>query len=110
MLSGSRAGAFLIFAGPMIDYIGTGIRMDVYMKDNYDLPLITGLFVTSLLGVAVNISAYWAIKATSAVTYQVSGQIKNSLIIVMGFILFAYPVYLKVTIIYLHTIELDNNT
>lgn len=89
------SGLILFFVGPLVDYIGTGIRIDHYLTNNYDLPLITGLFVTSLLGVAVNITAYWAIKTTSAVTYQVSGQVKNSLIIVCGFVIFSYPVYMK---------------
>mmetsp|Transcript_25856 Transcript_25856/g.49128 ORF Transcript_25856/g.49128 Transcript_25856/m.49128 type:complete len:338 (+) Transcript_25856:130-1143(+) len=89
------SGAVLAVVGPVVDYIGTGVRMDSYLLDNYDLPLILGIFVTSFLGVGVNISAYWAIKVTSAVTYQVSGQVKNSLIIIIGFVLFAYPVHMK---------------
>jgi hypothetical protein len=48
---GTAAGFILFFVGPLVDYIGTGIRVDQYLAENYDLPLITGLFCTSLLGV-----------------------------------------------------------
>lgn len=37
------------------------------------------------------------IQATSAVTYQVSAQVKNAAIIVAGFVLFDYPIYPKVS-------------
>jgi hypothetical protein len=65
------AGLFLTLAGPVVDYMATGIRVDEWIRDNYDLPLIVGISVTSVLGVLVNITAYWAIKTTGAVTYQV---------------------------------------
>uniref|UniRef100_A0A7S0WT22 Sugar phosphate transporter domain-containing protein n=1 Tax=Pyramimonas obovata TaxID=1411642 RepID=A0A7S0WT22_9CHLO len=89
------SGSILSVAGPFVDYLATGVRVDEWVRDNYDLPLITGIVVTSVLGVLVNITAYWAIKTTGAVTYQVLGQVKNSAIIVLGFVLFSYPVLLK---------------
>jgi len=89
------SGLFLTLAGPVVDYMATGIRVDEWIRDNYDLPLIVGISVTSVLGVLVNITAYWAIKTTGAVTYQVLGQVKNSCIIVLGFIIFSYPVLAK---------------
>ena len=38
------------------------------------------------------------IQTTSAVTYQVSSQVKNAAIIFAGFVLFAYPIYAKVSV------------
>ena len=70
---GASPGSFLTLAGPIVDYAATGVRVDEWILDNYDLPLITGILMTSVLGVLVNITAYWAIKTTGAVTYQVSG-------------------------------------
>jgi hypothetical protein len=64
-------GLILSIAGPMVDFAATGIRLDEWLSDNCDLPLVTGVVVTSLLGVMVNITAYWAIKTNGAVTYQV---------------------------------------
>jgi len=89
------SGIFLSIVGPFVDYAATGVHVVAWVQDNYDLPLITGIVVTSVLGVLVNITAYWAIKTTGAVTYQVLGQVKNSAIIVLGFVLFSYPVLLK---------------
>ena len=67
----STAGIFLSIVGPFVDYAATGVHVVAWVQDNYDLPLITGIVVTSVLGVLVNITAYWAIKTTGAVTYQV---------------------------------------
>jgi len=89
------SGLILSIAGPVVDFAATGIRLDEWLSDNCDLPLVTGVVVTSLLGVMVNITAYWAIKTNGAVTYQVLGQVKNCGIIIIGFIMFAYPVLAK---------------
>jgi len=89
------AGIFLILVGPVVDWYATGIRIDLWLIQNNNTSVILGIMVTAVLGVAVNVTAYWSIKTTNAVTYQVAGQVKNMLIIVLAFILFSYPIYAK---------------
>lgn len=45
-----------------------------------------------LTGFAVNISTYWAIKATSGLTFKVLGSVKNTLVVVMGMLLYGEQV------------------
>eukprot|EP01006_Ploeotia_vitrea_P065399 TRINITY_DN9161_c0_g1_i1.p2 TRINITY_DN9161_c0_g1~~TRINITY_DN9161_c0_g1_i1.p2 ORF type:complete len:329 (+),score=190.78 TRINITY_DN9161_c0_g1_i1:98-1084(+) len=55
-------------------------------------PVVGGVLLTCLLAVGVNISNYLVIGKTSPVTYQVVGHLKTCLILILGFIVFEYPI------------------
>ncbi|KAK3257430.1 hypothetical protein CYMTET_33482 [Cymbomonas tetramitiformis] len=89
------SGIILMIMGPPVDKYSTGVWPFEWLADHWSPGLLFGFGMTSVLGVLVSITAYWTIKATSPVSYQVAGQVKNSLIIFLGFLLFGYPLHTK---------------
>jgi len=60
----------------------------------YDIQSTIAIFITSVLAFCVNLSIFLVIGKTSAVTYNVIGYFKLSLVVLGGFLLFQYPVVL----------------
>lgn len=53
--------------------------------------LVLNLFANNALAVAINLTSYFLISATSPVTYQVVGQLKTVLVVVIGYLCFDVP-------------------
>lgn len=58
-------------------------------------PAIFHILLSSMLAFGVNISIYGIIGRTSPVTYNVVGHVKTVLVLIMGFVVFQYPVLWK---------------
>lgn len=61
----------------------------------YSFAFVRDLLLSCLLAVVVNISTYMVIGKTSPVTYNVMGHGKTCFIIIMGFVIFRYPILFK---------------
>ena len=61
---------------------------------DFDRSLTEWIFilVSGLMAFLVNVSIYWIIGTTSALTYNMVGNVKLSLIIAVGYILFKDPI------------------
>jgi solute carrier family 35 protein E3 len=79
------SAAMLIPAIPMIDSMSTLKAMPSAMG-------CMAILLSCCLALLVNVSIFLVIGKTSAVTYNVLGHFKLTLILVLGFMLFEYPV------------------
>lgn len=79
----------LIFAVPFFDDLAA---LRAY---EWNSEAIRDIVISALLAFGVNISIYGIIGRTSPVTYNVVGHLKTACVLVMGFVVFGYPVMYK---------------
>jgi solute carrier family 35 protein E3 len=65
------------------------------MEYEWDSQTISWIMLTCILAFGVNVTNYLVIARTSPVTYQVIGHLKTCLILVLGFVVFKYPVVMR---------------
>ncbi|KAJ3342366.1 hypothetical protein HDU93_002482 [Gonapodya sp. JEL0774] len=70
---------------------------DIHALKTYELtsPAVRDIVITAAFSFFVNVSIYGIIGRTSALTYNVVGHFKTVTVVVLGFILFNYPVMFK---------------
>ncbi|KAG8181830.1 hypothetical protein JTE90_003977 [Oedothorax gibbosus] len=80
---------FLLFCVPMIEppWASDGLMNRTFNLLDLGLVLLSGL-----IAFLVNVSIYWIIGNTSAVTYNVVGQLKFCLTLIGGYLLFMEPI------------------
>ena len=74
----------LVPAVPIFDSISTLTELPSPMA-------LFAIFMSCVLALAVNVSIFLVIGKTSPVTYNVLGHLKLTIILVLGFVLFGYP-------------------
>ncbi|KAI9030520.1 triose-phosphate transporter family-domain-containing protein [Hyaloraphidium curvatum] len=83
------SAATLIFAVPFFD------DMEALRNYEWNAQAIQDIVLSALLAFGVNISIYGIIGRTSPVTYNVVGHFKTACVLVVGFVVFKYPVLWK---------------
>ncbi|CAN7989473.1 unnamed protein product, partial [Ixodes hexagonus] len=66
---------------------------DGFLSHRWTLPQMVLVFLTGVVAFLVNLSIYWIIGNTSAVTYNVVGHTKVLLILLGGFVVFQDPLH-----------------
>lgn len=79
----------LLFAVPFFD------DMTALRAYEWNASAIRDIVLSSMLAFGVNISIYKIIGRTSPVTYNVVGHLKTVCVLIMGFVVFKYPVMIK---------------
>ncbi|XP_042907470.1 solute carrier family 35 member E3 [Parasteatoda tepidariorum] len=79
----------LLFCVPMIE---PPWAQDGLFNHNWSLYDLTLVLISGLIAFSVNLSIYWIIGNTSAVTYNVVGQLKFCLTLLGGYLIFMEPI------------------
>ncbi|KAI8906359.1 triose-phosphate transporter family-domain-containing protein [Gorgonomyces haynaldii] len=83
------SGFMLLAVFPFLD------DMELFLAYDLSISCITHIAISCLLAFLVNLSTFLIIGRTSPITYNVVGHSKLCLVILMGFIVFQYPVHLN---------------
>lgn len=85
--------AVIAVVGVPVDYMLTGGHTALDFP--WSLPLANMVALSSAWAIAVNMSAFFVIGATSALTYQVTGHLKTILVLLFGFTVLGDPVNVR---------------
>ncbi|XP_066355079.1 UDP-rhamnose/UDP-galactose transporter 4-like isoform X1 [Miscanthus floridulus] len=80
----AQAGSLLL-AGPFVDYLLTGQRVDHFVFSSLALFFLT---LSCFIAIGVNLSQFICIGRFSAVSFQVLGHMKTVLVLSLGFLFF----------------------
>ncbi|KAK4278494.1 hypothetical protein QN277_016332 [Acacia crassicarpa] len=78
----------LFIIGPFLDWLLTNQNVFAF---NYNPQVLFFIVLSCLISVSVNFSTFLVIGKTSAVTYQVLGHLKTSLVLTFGYVLLHDP-------------------
>jgi len=83
---------FMLMLAPLFDQFTGPTGLFAY---EHSAGVLNWIFLTCILAVGVNVTNYLVLGKTSPLTYQVVGHLKTCMILVLGFVVFNYPIVLK---------------